>query len=157
VFTNGPSVIPLFNPSLRIYSYSPSTAVLSDYIQYYANLSQANQVGKLEYVKEYTARETYGMTSLVISEWQKVIQSLYLSTSSLAGNNLFEKYKEFFQVRSTYVNGTRIGYFNNIYVPAPESNNHTNVTIISGSVLNQFEPRGWGFAMIFTLLLIFIK
>ncbi|OAD79830.1 secreted endopolyphosphatase [Phycomyces blakesleeanus NRRL 1555(-)] len=66
VLFNAPSIIPVNNPAIRVYNYetqgteNPFGTIL-DWIQYYADLEEANDSGELEYKIEYQASELFGI------------------------------------------------------------------------------------------------
>ncbi|KAJ3318720.1 Acid sphingomyelinase-like phosphodiesterase 3b, partial [Blyttiomyces sp. JEL0837] len=68
VFTNGPSVIPLYNPALRVYKYNNSGDLL-DYTQFWTDLEKDNSDGFVTWMTEYTAAGAYNMSRLSTEEW----------------------------------------------------------------------------------------
>ncbi|RIB23918.1 Metallo-dependent phosphatase-like protein [Gigaspora rosea] len=75
--TNAPSVKPTHNPAIRLYEYSTTYrnfGVLKDYIQYFVNLTEANEIGEAIWRVEYIASRTYGMNALGARDWAMVLK-----------------------------------------------------------------------------------
>ncbi|CAG8703622.1 13263_t:CDS:2, partial [Dentiscutata erythropus] len=93
VLNNAPSIVPVNNPAIRVYKYSTDDenfGTLLDYTQYYTNLTEANEKGKLRWDVEYEARELYKVNKLRRKDWAKFTPNpipLYLSnfTATLTG------------------------------------------------------------------------
>jgi len=69
-----PAVVPVFNPSFRIYEYATAGGALpagtiTDYVQYYADILQANRALELTFMQEYRATEAYGLTDFSTASW----------------------------------------------------------------------------------------
>lgn len=83
VLTNGPSIIPVNNPSLRVYSFHLQKGTLLGYSQYYADLKQANHDNKLSYQIEYNSQSTYNLPDLSLNSWREFIPRLINHSSHL--------------------------------------------------------------------------
>ena len=60
-----PSLVPNYNPAVRIYDVDTNTSVLNDYSQYYMDLDKLNSnSGPSGFQLEYTAKATYGLKVL---------------------------------------------------------------------------------------------
>ncbi|KAI8833734.1 Metallo-dependent phosphatase-like protein [Chytridium lagenaria] len=92
VFTNSPSIIPLYNPSARVYTYEPSGTLL-DYTQFYTDLVEDNERGVVAWETEYKATEVYGVKDLAMESLVGIVKGLYEFNSST-----MEKYSKFFDV-----------------------------------------------------------
>ncbi|KAJ3106958.1 Endopolyphosphatase [Phlyctochytrium planicorne] len=93
VFTTAPSIIPLFNPSARVYTYSkkPENAGgLLDYTQYYSDLVSDNQKGTVSWDVEYKASDVYGTKDLSTASLIELIKGLYAKDSKTWP--LYQKY-----------------------------------------------------------------
>ncbi|KXN74291.1 hypothetical protein CONCODRAFT_2670 [Conidiobolus coronatus NRRL 28638] len=99
VITSGPSIIPLFNPSLRLYTYAPqaqkslSAGTLLDYTQYYADIKEANKNGKLTWKTEYNTKKDYKLENLSLDSWKEFLKRLGKNK-----DGVFDKYKYFMTV-----------------------------------------------------------
>ncbi|KAJ9089690.1 hypothetical protein DSO57_1010187 [Entomophthora muscae] len=94
VLSNSPSIVPVHNPSLRVYDFSPAQGgAILGYTQFYADLHKANRDSKLEFTVEYTPKDTYGMKDLSIASWKEFIPRL-LDPST----KLYDLYSKFFTV-----------------------------------------------------------
>lgn len=63
---NAPSLIPVNNPALRVYTYDTEGTTypfgtIRDWDQYYVDLNTANSNGKVQFQLEYTASNFYGV------------------------------------------------------------------------------------------------
>ncbi|KAF0342636.1 secreted endopolyphosphatase [Gigaspora margarita] len=90
VLNNAPSVVPVHNPTFRIYKYSTDTkdfGTLLDYTQYYTNLTEANEKGELKWEIEYKARDFYKISKLRSKDWAKVFHRF-----KKPDHKLWEKY-----------------------------------------------------------------
>jgi hypothetical protein len=63
---NAPSIIPVNNPALRVYTYDTDGkdypfGTIRDWDQYYIDLQKANNGGKAEFELEYSASKLYGV------------------------------------------------------------------------------------------------
>ncbi|GBB84220.1 hypothetical protein RclHR1_10840005 [Rhizophagus clarus] len=86
VLNNAPSIYPVHNSGIREYTYSTSLemfGILTDYIQYYADIKKANKIGKLEWEIEYIASKTYNMKQLSPPDWGKVLVQMKNKNSKL--------------------------------------------------------------------------
>ncbi|KAI9026496.1 Metallo-dependent phosphatase-like protein [Phycomyces nitens] len=68
VLFNSPSIIPVHNPAMRVYNYETGDSenkfgTITDWVQYYADLEEANSNGNIEYKVEYQASELFGIQS----------------------------------------------------------------------------------------------
>ncbi|KAL0097740.1 Metallo-dependent phosphatase-like protein [Phycomyces blakesleeanus] len=80
VLFNAPSIIPVYNPAIRVFSYTIKSAnhrtgTILDWIQYYADISsKANE--PIKYVVEYVASELFGVSSFDVSTTSRVFTKL---------------------------------------------------------------------------------
>ncbi|XP_060565610.1 sphingomyelin phosphodiesterase-like [Ruditapes philippinarum] len=65
------------NPGFRIYeidgNYTGSSWRVQDYTNYFLNLTHANLYGEVTWQKEYSAKDSYKMTSLFPKDWNDLI------------------------------------------------------------------------------------
>lgn len=82
------------NPSFRIYeidgSYNSSSWAVLDFDSYIFDLKVANQQDKPEWIKEYSAKETYNLLSLSPANWNNLIEIMKNNNTVL---ELFNRYK----------------------------------------------------------------
>jgi hypothetical protein len=91
VINIAPSVLPTFNPGLRMFSYSSTpTPHLLSYTQWYVDLASANARGSIDWVVEYELLSAYGMADYSIGSWQAFQERL--STDSTL-SSLYLKYQ----------------------------------------------------------------
>lgn len=84
VLTNAPSIVPVHNPSLRVYSFSPTQGgALLGYTQLYADLDKANRDAKLQFTVEYTPKDAYGMVDLSLASWKEFLPRLLNPATNL--------------------------------------------------------------------------
>ncbi|KAI9297194.1 hypothetical protein K502DRAFT_288312, partial [Neoconidiobolus thromboides FSU 785] len=94
VMTNGPSILPINNPAVRLYTYDRNRkGILIKYIQYYVNLTQSNLDQKLQFSIEYDTKLTYKMQDLSITSWKLFLIQLLKSKS-----NFYSIYSKFIKV-----------------------------------------------------------
>ncbi|KAJ3326657.1 Endopolyphosphatase [Blyttiomyces sp. JEL0837] len=96
VFTNGPSIIPVNNPAVRVYNYDVTPTGLGnliDYTQFWTDLKKDNAGGDVVWETEYVASTTYGMTDLSTQSWIKTIQGFWAANSTT-----YAQYANFFTV-----------------------------------------------------------
>nr|XP_020042467.1 acid sphingomyelinase-like phosphodiesterase 3a isoform X3 [Castor canadensis] len=81
------------NPGVRLFRYEPGDYTLSDMLQYYLNLTEANLKGESNWKLEYVLTQTYGIEDLQP-------QSLYglAKQFSMLGSQQFTKYYNYFFV-----------------------------------------------------------
>ncbi|KAJ3106959.1 Endopolyphosphatase [Phlyctochytrium planicorne] len=96
VFTTAPSIIPVFNPSVRVYGYGRDGAELLDYTQYYSDLVRDNSEGKVNWDVEYRAGDVYGVMDLSTQSLAKLIRGLYED-----GSSTWPLYQKFFSASYT--------------------------------------------------------
>ncbi|RUP06328.1 hypothetical protein BC936DRAFT_140407, partial [Jimgerdemannia flammicorona] len=85
VLNNAPSVIPVNNPALRVYDFETNPhefGMLVDWTQYYANLTAANNKGKVVWQKEYQALKQYGLKGLFPQDYTKLVQGFLVPNST---------------------------------------------------------------------------
>lgn len=110
-----PSILPVYNPSFRIYQYEiepnnlskkddddtkPYGTVLG-YAQYYANLTKWNTIYNkkpLEYELEYTTNEAYGMEDLTVESYFEFAKTMLEDT--VEGKKLWSAYRNHMLVRT---------------------------------------------------------
>nr|API81380.1 venom toxin [Hemiscorpius lepturus] len=98
----GPSITTYdgVNPGYRIYTvdgnYPNSSRVVLDHETYYLNLTEANLTNKPIWRLEYTAKKAFNMTSLLASDWHKVVKEF------LKNDNLFQKFYRYYRKMSDY-------------------------------------------------------
>jgi len=68
-----PAVVPVKNPAFRVYEYAQDgpqpKGTLVDYVQYYADLNQANAALDLSFQEEYRATTAYELPDLSTQSW----------------------------------------------------------------------------------------
>lgn len=65
-----PSGVSTYNPSVRQYSYNVASGVITDYVQFFANLTNINTPPHmLAWHKEYSWREAYGYSAWTLNNW----------------------------------------------------------------------------------------
>eukprot|EP01105_Mastigella_eilhardi_P022530 TRINITY_DN5554_c0_g1_i1.p1 TRINITY_DN5554_c0_g1~~TRINITY_DN5554_c0_g1_i1.p1 ORF type:complete len:356 (-),score=80.50 TRINITY_DN5554_c0_g1_i1:102-1169(-) len=64
------------NPSARLFSYDADTLLVTDFSQYYMNLSKANEDGAIQWMFDYSALEEYGMHGFTPADWYTLSQLL---------------------------------------------------------------------------------
>ena len=69
VINIAPSGVSTYNPSIRQYFYDTGSGLITDYTQYYSNITQDNFYGKLTWKAEYTWRQAYGYGTWSINNW----------------------------------------------------------------------------------------
>ena len=62
-----PSVVPAFNPAVRILQYSAGE--ITNFQQWYADIAQANSKYLMEWKEEYDMRTTFGMPDLRLTSF----------------------------------------------------------------------------------------
>lgn len=78
----GPSVTTYenLNPGYRVYTvegqHPNSTWAVLDHETYIMNLTEANLSNKPQWIKEYSAKETYGLSSLAPADWDHLVQRM---------------------------------------------------------------------------------
>eukprot|EP00753_Platysulcus_tardus_P016421 PLAT5685.1.p1 GENE.PLAT5685.1~~PLAT5685.1.p1 ORF type:complete len:421 (-),score=168.48 PLAT5685.1:165-1427(-) len=95
-----PSVVPSFNPTVRMFELDDDWAVL-DYHQYFAQLDTANAAGRVDFSLEYSAVSAYALTSFTPASWYDVF------TNVQNGGNLKARFDRFRSVSS----GSLVGEF----------------------------------------------
>ena len=71
-----PSVIPTYNPTVRVFEYDSQSKKLINIHQYYANVEDTKQIENADFEIEYDALSAYGMASLSVEEWQKLFDKI---------------------------------------------------------------------------------
>jgi len=76
-----PAVLPVYNPSIRIYEYampggSLPAGTLTDYVQYYADLVQANRAFDLTFQEEYRATTAYELPDFSTASWLNLFNKI---------------------------------------------------------------------------------
>jgi len=72
-----PSVLPQYNPSLRVIEYDSSSYEIMNVITYWANLDAANAQGSLTFEKEYDMVSAYGLSApLNTAQWLDMKQKI---------------------------------------------------------------------------------
>ncbi|XP_055336532.1 sphingomyelin phosphodiesterase-like [Paramacrobiotus metropolitanus] len=93
----GPSVTPYvgFNPSYRIYTidgnYANSSWIVLDHETYIVNLTEANLPnGTPKWVKEYSAKEAYGLNQLLPGDWNDLMDEFLVDDAK------FQKFWQYY-------------------------------------------------------------
>jgi hypothetical protein len=95
-----PSVLPQFNPAVRVFIYDPDTKNILNYIQYYASLDLANSQGVVQWVKEYDPLSAYGLHSpLTPAQWIALKQDIENGVEPFA--SLYQKYQSVSSTNAT--------------------------------------------------------
>ncbi|OBZ87203.1 Endopolyphosphatase [Choanephora cucurbitarum] len=103
-----PSVLPVYNPSIRIYQYEKKQkhsakpyGTLLGYEQYFADLSKWNaphQKGPLQYELEYSTQEAYGMEDLSAESYFQLAKAMVEPTPE--GARLWATYRNHMLVKT---------------------------------------------------------
>lgn len=65
------------NPAVRLYSYDTDTYEIVDYTSFYANLTRANEIGKLVFQPEYSPLNAYSLRDLSPQSWLDFVNSMF--------------------------------------------------------------------------------
>jgi sphingomyelin phosphodiesterase acid-like 3 len=76
------------NPGIRLYNYSKSSYQITDYSQYFVNLTAANIARRTDWALEYRASEAFGISHVDAASLADVISQFSSSSQSA----LFDKY-----------------------------------------------------------------
>ncbi|KAJ3056022.1 Endopolyphosphatase [Rhizophlyctis rosea] len=76
VISTAPSIIPFNNPAVRVYEYEKRGGRLVDYVQYWTDLNEDEQRGRVEFVEEYAASKAYGLKDLTTKSWIGLLKTL---------------------------------------------------------------------------------
>ena len=92
---NAPSVIPVNNPAVRVYTYETEgnaypVGTIRDWDQYYVDLEKANSNGNVTYQLEYKASELYNVDHF---DGEGVGQALLHLVNDKKSSQLYNKYK----------------------------------------------------------------
>jgi len=76
-----PAVVPVKNPAVRIYEYATAggtlpAGTLTDYVQYYADILQANVALELTFKQEYRATVAYELPDFSTASWLTLFSKL---------------------------------------------------------------------------------
>ena len=77
-----PSLVPSYNSAVRPFSYDPETSELLNYEQYWANLTEANDEGRISWNKLYDPVSLFGMAGIQPASWQRLLQSMKTNSSA---------------------------------------------------------------------------
>ena len=72
--------------SISCFEYDPVTFTILDYIQYTANLTEADEKDELIFRPEYSAKSSYNLEDMEAHSWIKLYNNLYTNQT------LFKKY-----------------------------------------------------------------
>jgi hypothetical protein len=111
-----PSVVPAFNPALRVFDYEQDGSLL-DYKQYFANLSLWNSLGPEEsnssfYTLLYDPLQEYGMTSLSGCDYKDLAKRLLKSGESdilVDATRGYNRKKKNGQLLKRYISNMMVG------------------------------------------------
>lgn len=78
------------NPGLRLYHYRRSTGRITDYTQFYINLTEANTLGKANWRAEYKAKTAYNLSNLLPASLDALVAQFKQD-----GSPLFQRYYEY--------------------------------------------------------------
>ncbi|KAI9013726.1 Metallo-dependent phosphatase-like protein [Phycomyces nitens] len=97
ILFNAPSIIPVHNPAVRVYMYDNKgtnnpIGTITDWIQYYADIEEANAKGKLHYEVEYQASHLFGTQTFDGPGFSKVFHKLE------SDKDVSKKYKDYMLV-----------------------------------------------------------
>ncbi|KAJ3110381.1 Endopolyphosphatase [Phlyctochytrium bullatum] len=87
VMQTAPSIIPLYNPSARVYYYARvsgqrgAAGTILDYVQLYSDLNKDNSAGKVTWDREYKAVGAYGVPDLSAASMATIVKGLYEKNS----------------------------------------------------------------------------
>lgn len=93
-----PSVLPVYNPAVRIYEFASAgdtlpVGTLKDYVQYYADVAQANRVLELAFVEEYRATTAFGLANFSTAAWFDLFNIVINGDISNPTRKLYERYR----------------------------------------------------------------
>lgn len=87
-----PSIMPdQHYPAFRVFEYDPITFTILDYIQYTANLTEADEKDELIFRPEYSAKSSYNLKDMEAHSWIKLYNDLYTNQSLF--KNYYSHYK----------------------------------------------------------------
>lgn len=92
---NAPSIIPVNNPALRVYTYNTKESdgypvgIIRDWDQYYVDLDKANDDEKVEFELEYSASDLYGVDHF---DGAGVGEAILNLANDKAARKLYKKY-----------------------------------------------------------------
>lgn len=78
------------NPGLRLYHYKRKTGRITDYTQFYLNLTEANALGKANWQVEYKAKTAYNLTDVSPTSLDKLV-----AWFKQDGSELFQRYYDY--------------------------------------------------------------
>jgi hypothetical protein len=100
-----PSVLPQYNPSLRVIEYDSSSYEIMNVITYWANLDAANAQGSLTFKKEYDMVSAYGLSApLDTAQWLDMKQKTD-NDPAMAKLYGFYKYVSSGMTKATHIPG----------------------------------------------------
>lgn len=91
---NAPSIIPVNNPALRVYTYDTEGkdypfGTIRNWEQYYIDLDKANNGGSADFQLEYTASELYGVDHF---DGAGIGQAVLNIAANKKSRNLYQRY-----------------------------------------------------------------
>lgn len=78
------------NPGLRLYHYKRKTGRITDYTQFYLNLTEANALGKANWYVEYRAKSAFNLSDVSSASLNKLVAQFKQD-----GSELFQRYYEY--------------------------------------------------------------
>ncbi|GAA5813317.1 hypothetical protein MFLAVUS_006794 [Mucor flavus] len=93
---NAPSIIPVHNPALRVYTYDTKGkdypfGTIRDWDQYYVDLKKANKKGTVKYQLEYKASELYNVDHF---DGPGIGQAISYISRNKSARKLYKKYAD---------------------------------------------------------------
>lgn len=83
------SIVPINkNPAFRIYEYDINTYEITNYMQYYLNLTQVNLSNIFNYTLLYNAKNAYFLDDLSTQSWSNLVDK-FISRSSLLDDYIY--------------------------------------------------------------------
>jgi hypothetical protein len=100
-----PSVLPQYNPALRVIQYDSDTYEMVNIVTYWANLDAANAQGKVTFEKEYDMVSTYGLSApLNTAQWLAMKQKTD-NDPAMSKLYAFYKYVSSGMTKATHIPG----------------------------------------------------
>jgi sphingomyelin phosphodiesterase acid-like 3 len=86
------------NPGLRLFKYNATDSTIINHYQFFANLTKANLLGRIDWKMEYDAVRAYGLKDYSVASWSKLLNLFSKEINGEIQSALFEKYVEYTKV-----------------------------------------------------------